>query len=242
MSSRIKNEEICNLYKEKNRDEVTLKYFHVSWYSKENRKRREDSNGYLELYEDFKNYTEDLEKLEYCEHKDNVSLYRVLRAWKDLQVWERLSTWKESSVWKEATFPIVIYNKKYERIGKIENEAFVLEFEEPDLAARKIDLKFLEGMDIDILNPANNRGKKANQKWHLYVSVFAYSLVCQNQSFKWDNPFPLNYMCLVLRLWMIENAEGQEAVLEEIEEAVDQDEIKDVEKKINDAFNKILKG
>lgn len=176
-------------------------------------------------------------------------MYRVLQAWKDLQAWEKLPAWKRLSSWKdlpawkeweETSFPIEIYSLKGENLiylGKIAD------------ASQMPNLDFLENIDIDILNPAKNPGGKANQKWHLYVGVFVYSVVCQNYSkykvqfsrmkeFKWDNDFR-KWPCLVLRLWMIENAEGQEAVLKEIEEVIEKT---DVEEKINNAFIKIMEG
>ena len=101
------------------------------------------------------------------------------------------------------------------------------------------DLDFLENIDIDILNPAKNPGGKANQKWHLYVSYFAYSVVCKN-NFDWNKSSIGAIRCALLRLWMIENAEGQEAVLKEIEDAIDQD--RDAESLIEVAYKNIVRG
>lgn len=202
--SRKSNREICNLYMQKNRDEVTQKYF-KTWKAGKNKK----NNAYLGLYEDFENFSVDSKNIDACENKDNVSLYRVLQAWKEPE---------------KASFPIEIYNTKCEKIGEIpqtpENGEFVLVFENPELKPKKFHLDFLENIDIDILNPARNPGGKANQKWHLYVSYFACSVVCNNK-FDWSKSSIGRVRCTPLRLWMIENTEGQEAALREIEEVID---------------------
>lgn len=208
--SRKSNREICDLYMEKNRDEVTLKYFET-WKVGKNEK----NNPYLGLYEDFKNFSEDLKNLENCEHKDNVSLYRVLQAWEEPE---------------RATYPIDIFGEKDKKpiyLGIIAD------------VSQMPNLDFLENIDIDILNPAKNPGGKANQKWHLYVSYFAYSVVCKNV-FDWNKSSIGAIRCTLLRLWMIENAEGQEDALMEIEEAIDQD--RDAENLIEIAYKNIVNG
>ena len=217
MSSKS-NKEICDFYKGRSRDEVTLKYFKI-WKVNKNAK----NNAYLGLYEDFNNFSEDFKKIEACEKKDNVSLYRVLQAWKEPE---------------RASFPIEIYGKKLIYLGEISNKC------------QLPDLDFLKNIDIDILNPANNSGGKANQKWHLYVAVFAYSVICQDYSkykvkfsrmkeFKWNDDFK-EWTCHILRLWMIENAEDQQDDLKEIEEAIDRGEKELIKKLIDNAFKKII--
>lgn len=207
MSSRKSNRDICVFYKNKNKHEVTGKYFNAKIWNR-------CANPYIQLYEDFNYFCSlrDLENLESYPRKDNESLYRVLQAWKEPE---------------KASFPIGIYYKidknKYDKIDEI-----------PE-ASRMPDLEFLRDIDIDILNPANNPGGEANQKWHLYVGVFAYSVVC-DKKFEWDKNFR-KYPCLVLRLWMIENAEIQET--EEINIAID-DKKKEVGLLVNNAFGKII--
>lgn len=206
--SRKSNREICDFYMEKNRDEVTLKYFET-WKAGKNAK----NNPYLGLYEDFENFADDIKNLTACERKDNVSLYRVLQAWKEPE---------------RASYPIEIFGEKDKKtiyLGEIAD------------ASQMPDLDFLENIDIDILNPAKNPGGKANQKWHLYVSYFAYSVVCKN-NFDWNKSSIGAIRCALLRLWMIENAEGQEAVLKEIEDAIDQD--RDDESLIEIAYKNIV--
>lgn len=213
--SRKSNREICDLYMEKNRDEVTLKYFET-WKVGKNAK----NNPYLGLYEDFENFTDDLKNIVACENKDNVSLYRVLQAWKEPE---------------RASYPIEIFGEKDKKpiyLGEIAD------------ASQMPNLDFLKNIDIDILNPAKNPGGKANQKWHLYVSYFAYSVVCKN-AFDWGNKFVMKNgqppKCLILRLWMIENTEGQEDVLKKIEEAIDSfEDVEGIEDLINKTFEKII--
>lgn len=181
MGSRKSNRDICDFYKEKNRHEVTGKYFNAKIWNRR-------ANSYIQLYEDFNYFCSlrDLEDLESYPRKDNECLYRVLQAWKEPE---------------KASFPIEIYNKvdedKYDKVGEI-----------PE-ASRMPDLEFLRDIDIDVLNPANNPGGEANQK----------------------------YPCLVLRLWMIENAEIQET--DEINLAID-DKKKEIGLLVNNAFEKII--
>lgn len=220
--SKKSNREICDFFMEKKRDELTLKYF-KTWKTGKNPK----NNQYLGLYEDFKSFSEDLKNLETSDNKDNVSLYRVLQAWGKVPSWKDLPAWKE---WEETSFPIEIYsakNKKPIYLGKIAD------------ASQMPNLDFLENIDIDILNPAKNPGGVANQKWHLYVSYFAYSVVCNN-NFDWNKSSIGTIKCTLLRLWMIENAEGQEAALKEIEKVIDQDG--NIKPLIKIAFQNILNG
>lgn len=207
MGSRKSNRDICDFYKKKNRHEVTGKYFNAKIWNRR-------ANPYIQLYEDFNYFSSlrDLEDSESYPRKDNECLYRVLQAWKEPE---------------KASFPIEIYTKvdkdKYDKVGEITE------------ASRMPDLDFLRDIDIDILNPANNPGGEANQKWHLYVGVFAYSVVC-DKKFKWNNNFR-KYSCLVLRLWMIENAEIRET--DEINLAID-DEKKKISLLVKSAFDKLI--
>ena len=68
------------------------------------------------------------------------------------------------------------------------------------------DLKFLnEIKDISILDiDMSTSDIEPNQKWHLYVSLFAQSVVGDSK-FKWQNHFK-KYPCLQLKLWMAEGA------------------------------------
>lgn len=67
------------------------------------------------------------------------------------------------------------------------------------------DLNFLESIkDIKILDidSIDKNDAEPNQKWHLYVSLFAQAVV-GDESFKWDNHFK-KYPSLQLKLWMAE--------------------------------------
>lgn len=205
--SRKSNKEICDFYFGKNRDEITLKYYEKVGID-------ENKNPYLQLYKDFNVLSEGKKNFEDCQDKDNVSLFKVLQAWKEPE---------------KASYPIDIFGivkKEIAKLGEIAD------------ASQMPNLDFLKNIDIDILHPDKNRGEKANQKWHLYVGVFAYSVVCQKE-FKWDENFN-KWGSVILRLWIIENAEGQEAALKEIEEAIDRGE--DVKPLIKSAFYNILEG
>lgn len=214
--SRKSNQNICDFYKEKSADTITLNYFKLCEPSRK-------GNEYFGLYEDFVKFSRDPEWLKECQDKDNVSLYRVLQAWEDPE---------------SASYPIEIYGKKgLGKLGEITS------------ASQMPDLSFLKGTDIDILNPENNPGEKANQKWHLFVGIFAYSVVCRDyakykiqfsrmKQFEWHSNFTM-WPCRVLRLWMIENADGQaaEKIAKLMEQKADKEKVK---KEINNAFTKIL--
>lgn len=187
--------DICDFYRSKNKDELTLKYFPL-WGG------RTGSNKYLEVYDNF------------CDKKfscnDNKSLYKVIEAWEKKE---------------KAKFRIEIFDKDQKYIKTIH------------CASEMPDLDFLKDIDIDLLNPCQNKGEKANQKWHLFVSFFAYKVVCED--FKWTNSFmPGDIICLPLRLWMIENAENQEGVLEEIRVEIDNHRLKRT--KIDAAFKALF--
>lgn len=146
--------------------------------------------------------------------KDNESLYRVIEAFEDIE---------------KAKFPIEIFDKdKKELIRTIH------------CPSEMPNLDFLKDIDIDLLNPCQNEGKKANQKWHLFVGIFAYNVVFKSK-FEFKKYFPLNYKCLILRLWMIENAEKQKEDLNDIETAIDNGNT-NVNSLINKAFDSYLRG
>ncbi|MFT8872269.1 MAG: hypothetical protein ABF868_08235 [Sporolactobacillus sp.] len=184
MSNRRSNQNICDFYKDKSKDALTLKYF-AKWPPKES------GNAYLTLYENF------CRKEFSCENADNESLYHVIEAWENIE---------------RAKFPIQIIGEDQEHIGTI------------CCRSQMPDLDFLKDVDIDLLNPALNHGESANQKWHLFVGIFAYSVVCKS-SFKWEKDFRA-WPSQVLRLWMLENAENQQGVLKKIKSAIDNDNSK----------------
>ena len=67
------------------------------------------------------------------------------------------------------------------------------------------DLSFLKEIkDISILDIDLEKKEQLNQKWHLYVSLFAQSIV-EGTGFKWDSNFK-KYSCMQLKLWMAEEA------------------------------------
>lgn len=200
MSNRKNNQNICDFYKNKNNDVLTLKYF-------EKCPPKESSNGYSKLYDDFCNENS------LFENADNESLYRVIEAWENIET---------------AKFPIEIF-----RI----NKEIKIHIRTIHCPSEMPDLDFLKNIGIDLLHPCQNQGKKANQKWHLFVGIFAYNVVC-DKSFNWENNF-IKYPCLVLRLWMIENAENQKD-LKDIETAIDNGDLDLTKNLIHNAFNALL--
>lgn len=173
---------------------------------------KKKGNLYLGLYDDFVKLNTSSKKEFSGEgiDKDNKSLYRVIEAWKDIE---------------RAKFPIEIYDKHEKLIRII------------DCPSKMPNLGFLKDIDIDLLNPALNLRQEANQKWHLFVGIFAYSVVCKSP-FKWEKYFTKKFSCKILRLWMIENAENQEDALKNIEEAIANDTLERA--LIDNAFNAFL--
>lgn len=67
------------------------------------------------------------------------------------------------------------------------------------------ELEFLKKVkQISILDVDLSSEFEPNQKWHLYVSLFAQSII-ENNGFSWDRNFR-KYPCLQLKLWMAETA------------------------------------
>lgn len=144
----------------------------------------------------------------YREDKDNQSLFQVLECWQNSNIF----TFSHTGRMKE--IPIT-HNPQLDSINP-----------------------FSQVTNIDFLHPKENVGGMYNQKWHLFIAVFAYSLVCGTNNVKewqWDksnydqgsgywaedffhywkkgrgkNLSPQVYPSIILRLWVIENIEDED--------------------------------
>lgn len=102
------------------------------------------------------------------------------------------------------------------------------------------NLSFLnEIKDIPIFNINLEKKDEPNQKWHLYISVFAQSIIGAPEF--WEKSFK-KYPCLQLKLWMAEKAGlDVEKIGEAIKNNANKKEINDLVKRISwdDIFEKI---
>ena len=106
------------------------------------------------------------------------------------------------------------------------------------------DLSFLNDVeDIPVLDiDVYGNDREPSQKWHLFVSLFAQSVV-GDSGFKWHNNFK-KYPCLQLKLWMAEEAGiDVKYILEAIDEKKEPKIVNQMIKNIswNDIFDKISK-
>lgn len=139
-------------------------------------------------------------------NKDNESFYKALIAWKIGKI--------------DSSHPIPIYSKE--------------DFNSPlGIISEISQLSLLDkfhDLDINILQPDQNIGGPANQKWHLFIAVFAYNLICGvNPNGKWNLQAPdeywgqpflkywkktnwQDYPSRFLKLWVVDNLTSDEGL------------------------------
>lgn len=160
---------IAHYYRYKYRDELTLQACEGIEFDP-------SKDNYMGVYNDFCKLNRN--ENDSTVHKDNKSLYLVLKAWINHEV--------KTNIEVQCFYPEDNYEIK--SVDQLSN------------------LDFLKDIGIFILYPNLNKGGWKNQKWHLFVSVLAYWVVCKKGLSYVDHPPFLNRIHDdPLKMWLNEN-------------------------------------
>ena len=166
-------------------------------------------NAYFDLMEDFSMCYKN--KYHCGKHPDHESLYKVLNAWQE----------------KQNNTSIKIYNKKGEEVREFNQIKELSGFD------------FLNDMnnEINLLDPLQSTCDPTHQKWHLFVEVFAYSIMMYGEG--WKDKLFKKWTCKPLRLWILENSSQ---CIGGIKEHIEKNEKLGAKTLIDKEFDQFLEG